>query len=140
MQLETCSAWLAAALRAGDIIALSGPLGAGKTTFARAVLRALGHQGEVASPTYNLVHPYELDRFLLWHADLYRLDHPGEAEALGLDDHVDAGGVLLVEWPERLGTRIWPEALRLRLEGQGDGPRRLTWEVPAAWNGRWPPR
>lgn len=132
---------LAERLRVGDVVALSGPLGAGKTTLARGCLAALGHAGEVASPTFNLVSSYAPPdvRLPLLHVDLYRLDDPDEAEELGLDDAL-SDGALLVEWPERLGDRLWRQALRLSLEPAADGARRLTAGVPAAWEARWPPR
>ncbi len=126
---------LAAALRAGDVVALSGDLGAGKTTFARALLRGLGWTGEVPSPTFTLVQTYSTAP-PLWHVDLYRLDSAAEADALGLDEADEA--VLVVEWPERLGERLPGDALRLRLEGSG-ATRTLTWELPPSWEGRWPP-
>ena len=129
---------LAEQLRVGDVVALSGELGAGKTTLARAVLHALGHEGEVPSPSFALVQPYDALPLPVSHADLYRLDRPEELEELGLDDAL-AYGVLLVEWPERAGEAAWPQALRLTLSEAGDGRRALTWEVPRAWEGRWPP-
>jgi len=127
---------LANVLRPGDIVALSGDLGAGKTSFARGVLRGLGWAGEVPSPTFTLVQPYDTVPEV-WHVDLYRLGSPADADALGL---FETDAVLLIEWPERLGGRLPAEALRLRLEGAGQATRTLTWEVPAAWEGRWPPR
>lgn len=130
------AATLAAVLRPGDIIALEGNLGAGKSTLARLILHALGWAGDVPSPTYTLVQPYEDLPVPVWHCDLYRLDHPAEADALGL---FETDAALLIEWPERLGARLPADALRLRLDGSGDAPRRLTWEAPAAWEGRWPP-
>lgn len=134
-------AGLADILRPGDVIALSGPLGSGKTTLARGCLSALGYTGEVASPTFTIVQSYGGDdtRMPILHVDLYRLDHPAEALELGLDDAL-ADHALLVEWPERLGPALWPHALRLGLEPAADGARRLTAQVPAAWIGRWPPR
>jgi tRNA threonylcarbamoyladenosine biosynthesis protein TsaE len=131
---------LAAALRPGDVVALSGDLGAGKTTFARGLIQALGFDGEVPSPTFPIVIPYappEL-RLPLWHVDLYRIDDPEELEELGLDE-ARMDSALLIEWPERMGTLLWPDALRLTIERAGEG-RRLTWTAPAAWEGRWPPR
>ncbi|QMW23155.1 tRNA (adenosine(37)-N6)-threonylcarbamoyltransferase complex ATPase subunit type 1 TsaE [Sandaracinobacteroides saxicola] len=129
---------LAAVLRVGDVVALSGELGAGKTTLARAVIAALGWAGEVPSPTFNLVQDYPGLRVPVWHVDLYRLETAAEADALGLDEAL-FDHALLLEWPERLGAALWPEALWLRLEGAGEAARRLTWRVPDAWEGRWPP-
>jgi tRNA threonylcarbamoyladenosine biosynthesis protein TsaE len=132
------AAALAAVLRPGDIVALSGDLGAGKTSLARGVMAALGWHGEVPSPTYTLVQSYDPPdvRVPVWHVDLYRLDSPDEADALGL---FETDAALLIEWPERLGARLPAEALRLHIAGSGDARRRLTWEAPKAWEGRWPP-
>ena len=129
---------LAAVLRPGDIISLSGDLGAGKTTFARAVITALGWGGEVPSPTFTLVQGYEPPdvRVPVWHVDLYRLAGPDDADALGL---FETDAALIIEWPERLGARLPADALHLRLWGSGDAPRRLTWDAVPAWEGRWPP-
>ncbi len=129
---------LAAKLLTGDVVTLSGPLGVGKTELVRALLVALGHEGEVPSPTFAIVQPYETVVPPVWHVDLYRLEDPGELEELGLDSLEDA--VLLVEWPERAGKGQWPHALRLRLDFAEDGARRLTADVPPAWQDRWPPR
>lgn len=131
---------LARILRPGDVVALSGDLGAGKTTFARGLLEALGFSGEVPSPTFPIVIPYAPPDLLipLWHVDLYRIEDPGEIEELGLDE-ARADSALLIEWPERMGSMLWPDALRLHIERDSDA-RRLTWTLPAAWEGRWPPR
>ena len=135
---RTVGAKLAAILRTGDVVTMTGDLGAGKTTLVRGLLEALGHAGEVPSPTFAIVQPYEDLEPAVWHADLYRVDDRAELAELGLDSLGD--GVLLVEWPERAGDAAWPDALRLTLEITGPGTRRLTAEVPAAWEGRWPPR
>ena len=130
-------AGIAGQLRRGDIVALSGPLGVGKTALARAILSALGHQGEVPSPSFAIVQPYDELHPPVWHVDLYRIEHVSELEELGLDAASD--GVLLVEWAEKAGEGAWPSALRLSLHFAEDGSRRLTAEVPPSWQGRWPP-
>jgi tRNA threonylcarbamoyladenosine biosynthesis protein TsaE len=136
---EAVGARLAALVRPGDVVTLSGPLGAGKTSVARGLLAALGLAGEAPSPSFAIVQPYDLPevRLPVWHVDLYRLDDPREVDELGLED--DRGdGLLLVEWPERCGPGAWPEALALTLSIEPDGARRLTWTVPEAWGDRWP--
>ena len=129
---------LAHAVGAGDVIALSGPLGVGKTALARGFLAALGHRGEVPSPSFAIVQPYDDVEPAVWHVDLYRTDAPTELDELGLDSAGDA--VLVVEWPERAGPDMWPEALTLSLDFGPDGERILTAKVPPSWEGRWPPR
>ena len=130
---------LAPLLQPGDVIALSGDLGAGKTSFARGILAGLGFEGEVASPSFALVIPYAPPalRLSVWHVDLYRLDDPAEVAELGLDDAL-CDSALLVEWPERLGDRLWPNALKILLDDNGDGGRRLTVSVPPSWESRCP--
>lgn len=131
-------AGLAQVARAGDVITLSGPLGVGKTALVRGFLAALGHQGEVPSPSFAIVQPYEDLDPPVWHVDLYRIEDLSEIEELGLDSASDA--VLIVEWPERSGGNLWPEALTLSLEFGAGGDRILTAKVPPSWEGRWPPR
>ena len=130
---------IAAALRPGDAIGLVGDLGAGKTTLARAILSALGLAGEAPSPSFAIVQSYappEVHMPLL-HVDLYRIDDPAETMELGLDD-VRHDHVLLVEWPERLGSYAWPDMLMIGIEFDGADARRLTATVPPAWGTRWP--
>ncbi|MGI8611620.1 MAG: tRNA (adenosine(37)-N6)-threonylcarbamoyltransferase complex ATPase subunit type 1 TsaE [Sphingomicrobium sp.] len=129
---------LSSSARSGDVIALSGPLGVGKTTLVRGFLAGLGHLDEVPSPSFALVQPYETLDPPAWHVDLYRLEHRSELAELGLDAAGDA--ILLVEWPERAGDEAWPNALRMSLDFAEGGARRLTAQVPPAWEGRWPPR
>lgn len=131
---------LAAVARPGDVIALSGPLGAGKTSIARGLLAALGLEAEAPSPSFAIVQPYAPPevRFPVLHVDLYRIEDPEEAEELGLDE-ARSDSLLLVEWPERLGDAWWRDALWLSLEVAPDGARALTAKVPAAWKDRWPP-
>ena len=126
-------------LQIGDIVGLSGGLGSGKTTFVRYLLAALGHEGEVPSPSFAIVVPYQhMMLGVLLHADLYRIEHPGELAELGLDSSGEES-VLLVEWPEHAGPAAWPDALRLTFDITGPESRALTACVPAAWEGRWPP-
>lgn len=135
---------IAGLLRPGDAIALYGTLGAGKTTLARAILAALGLAGEAASPSFPIVLAYAPPELALpvWHVDLYRIEAGGDLDELGLDD-ARADTALLIEWPERMGARLWPDTLLLTIEA-GEGPpgdaRRLTARVPPAWEARWPPR
>jgi len=129
---------LAVLARPGDVVALSGPLGVGKTTLVRGFLTGLGHDDEVPSPSFAIVQPYDALDPPAWHVDLYRLNDPSELAELGLDATEDA--VLLVEWPEHAGEGAWPDALRLTLDFAEAGARRLTAQVPPPWEGRWPPR
>ncbi len=122
---------LAPALGAGDVIGLAGPLGAGKTTFARALIEALakaggaGPVGEVPSPTFSLVQVYETGAVPVWHFDLYRLERPADALELAVEEAF-AGAISLVEWPERLGEIMPGDWLELRMERHGDGARRAV--------------
>ena len=128
------------ALMAGDVVLLSGGLGAGKTTLARAMLKARGLAGEAPSPTFAIAQPYappEVD-LPIAHVDLYRIEDSDELIELGLDDY-RYDGALLIEWPERLGGEGWPDALLLTISGAGDA-RVLTASVPPAWGARWPLR
>jgi tRNA threonylcarbamoyladenosine biosynthesis protein TsaE len=112
---ERLAARLARHAQAGDVIGLEGPLGAGKTAFARGFIAALLGPIEVPSPTFTLVQVYEGDGVSIWHFDLYRLTKPEEADELGLDEAL-ATGIALIEWPERLGDRTPPDRLVVRLE------------------------
>ena len=130
---------LAAVARPGDVIALSGDLGAGKTSIARGLLAALGLEEEAPSPSFAIVQPYAPPetRFPVLHVDLYRIEDPDEVEELGLDEARE-DSLLIVEWPERLGEGAWRDALWLTLETLPDGARALTARVPEAWGDRWP--
>lgn len=133
-------------LRAGDVLALHGDLGAGKTAFARALIQGLQARGgtveEVPSPTFSLVQQYEIGGLLLWHFDLYRLASPEDAHELGIDEAF-AEGISLIEWPDRLGALLPEQRLDiflsvpdnaayddsrrlLRLEAHGDWAERIA--------------
>ena len=128
---------IAEKLQPGDVVALSGGLGAGKTTLARGIIAALGHQGEVPSPTFTIVEVYDALRVPLVHADFYRLDRPAEADELGLDDYRE-GAALLAEWPEHVGGfATEPGCLTIALEIAGNGRRAIV-EPGSAWQGRLP--
>ncbi|OYX44595.1 MAG: tRNA (adenosine(37)-N6)-threonylcarbamoyltransferase complex ATPase subunit type 1 TsaE [Rhodobacterales bacterium 32-67-9] len=128
--------WLAPQLRAGDVVLLDGPIGAGKSHFCRSLiqsrLNALGRSEDVPSPTYTLVQVYELDGVDIWHADLYRLSAADEAAELGLDEAFDTA-ICLVEWPDRLGDTAPDKALCVHLS-TGTGPderrARISAQVP----------
>ncbi len=129
---------LSAQVRIGDVIALSGELGTGKTTLARGLLAGLGLAEEAPSPSYALVIPYDVPavRVPVWHVDLYRLDGPEETQQLALEEGRQVA-LLIIEWPERLGNRLWKDALHLHLLENSDG-RHLTVRVPPSWEGRCP--
>ena len=133
---EAFGARLATVVRPGDVVTLSGPLGAGKTSIARGLLAALGLEGEAPSPSFAIVQPYDPPevRLPVLHVDLYRLDDPTEIAELGLDE-ARQDSVLLIEWPERGDD--WSDALELTLAIEPDGARRLTARVPTAWEARW---
>ena len=125
---------LAPCLAPGWVIHLVGPLGAGKTTFVRAKLRALGHTGPVKSPTYGLVEPYTVSGLNLYHFDFYRFATPEEFFGAGLDEYFDGTGVCLVEWPEKAAPHTPAPDLTLALAPRPDGSReaRLTASTPRA--------
>lgn len=127
---------IAARLEPGDVVALSGNLGTGKTTLARAIIAACGHEGEVPSPTFTILETYPDCRPPLVHADFYRLSSPSEAAELGLDDYRD-GAALIAEWPERGGVFNREQGyLAISLLAEGEGRRAIV-KPGAAWQGRW---
>lgn len=136
---ERLGAAIAPSLRPRDVIALYGDLGAGKTSLARAIIQALlareGKREDVPSPTFTLVQTYETEGLAIWHADLYRLSDPDELIELGLDEALDAG-LLIIEWPDRMGDELPGERLDIVIEEQGEGRcARLT-----AWGSIWEER
>lgn len=130
---------LAGVLQSGDKIALTGTLGAGKTTLARGILRGLGFGDDVPSPTFAIVQQYEPPevRLAVAHVDFYRIEEPEEIQELGLDD-ILMDGAMIAEWPDRMLTSFWNDALQITLEIENDDTRRLTWTAGPAWKDRWP--
>lgn len=122
---DQLGATLAARLQIGDVVGLKGELGAGKTTLARAILRAAAEDARliVPSPTFTLVEVYETPRGSFWHFDLYRLETPEHVFELGWEEAL-AEGISIIEWPERLGPLL-PKHLSVTLEVDGDGRRAL---------------
>ncbi|NOT33458.1 MAG: tRNA (adenosine(37)-N6)-threonylcarbamoyltransferase complex ATPase subunit type 1 TsaE [Candidatus Eisenbacteria bacterium] len=121
-ETSACGLRLAAAFEVGDVVALEGPLGAGKTRFVEGLARGLECKARVRSPSFSLVNEYA-GRVTLIHLDLYRLEH-GELEGLGLEEYVERG-VLAVEWGERLTERWLREALRIRIRSESEDRRAL---------------
>lgn len=128
---------IAAKIAAGDVVALSGDLGTGKTTLARAIISALGHMGEVPSPTYTIIETYDALTPPLVHADFYRLKSPSEVEEIGLDDYRE-GAALIAEWPDCAGGfGHEPAGLSIHLEKRGEGRQAIVKPGPD-WQSRWP--
>lgn len=123
---------LAQHVRVADIVALTGDLGAGKTTLARGFIQSLSDVGEVPSPTYTLVQTYDTEEFEVWHCDMYRLEQPEDAYELGLVDAFDEA-VCLIEWPDKLGPLLPNKVLGVDIQFQDQG--RLV--TLTGWEGRW---
>jgi len=137
--MDRFGAAIADKLKVGDVVALSGGLGAGKTTLARAIIAALGHAGEVPSPSFAIIELYDPPavRMPLVHADFYRLVDPREAEELGLDDYRE-GAALIAEWPEHAGGFAHePACLSITLETAQNGRFAIV-QSGLAWQGREP--
>lgn len=134
--MEALGGRIADLLLPGDVVALNGGLGAGKTTLARAIIAALGHTGEVPSPTFTIIESYGAVRVPLAHADFYRLERPEEARELGLDDYRE-GAALIAEWPDKAGGFTHePACLEITLEIVGEGRRAIV-SPGADWVSRW---
>ncbi|MFN2100918.1 tRNA (adenosine(37)-N6)-threonylcarbamoyltransferase complex ATPase subunit type 1 TsaE [Altererythrobacter sp. MF3-039] len=134
--MDALGARLAEKLQAGDVVALSGGLGAGKTTLARAIIAALGHEGDVPSPTFTIIEAYEDLEVPLVHADFYRLEDPSEVLELGLDDYRE-GAALLAEWPDKAGGFTNEQgclSITLKIVGEG---RRAIIDPGVNWVSRW---
>ena len=138
------AARLAPLARSGDVIALSGDLGMGKTTFARGFINALAASDgqapeDVPSPTFTLVQTYPFAAFTVWHIDLYRIERPDDALELGIEEAF-ANGVSLIEWPDRLGPHLPADRLEIAfLPGPADAgadARELVFDAPGGWRKR----
>lgn len=115
-------------LEPGDLVGLVGPLGSGKTCLAQGIIKGLGVEGPIPSPTFTLIHQYR-GRLPVYHFDLYRLENPQELEELGAEEYFYGDGVTIIEWAERAGNYLPPSYLRLELQrvpGREDNVRRLT--------------
>lgn len=137
--MEALGARIAERLQPGDVVALSGSLGAGKTTLARAIIAGLGYSGEVPSPSFTIIETYDPPsvRLPLIHADFYRLERVEEAQEIGLDDYRE-GAALIAEWPEKAGGFAHePACLSVTLEFADDG-RKAVVEAGADWQSRSP--
>ncbi|MGH1425924.1 MAG: tRNA (adenosine(37)-N6)-threonylcarbamoyltransferase complex ATPase subunit type 1 TsaE [Pseudooceanicola sp.] len=131
---DTCAAAcrLGPLLRPGDVLLFQGGIGAGKTHFARCLIKSILTEPEdVPSPTFTLVQTYDTIRGPVWHADLYRLSHPDEVEELGLSEAFDTA-ICLVEWPDRLGDLAPASALELSFSVEGETARAMTIRGDAA--------
>ncbi len=125
--LDALARDFASTLVPGDVVALRGDLGAGKTTFVAAVLRALGRDADVASPTFTFWHRYG-GLPPIEHLDLYRIESPHEADELGLEEALAPDGIVFVEWPDRLPGLVPAHAVAVTIAGSGDAPRTVTIE------------
>ena len=113
-------------LKPGDVVCLEGDLGAGKTTFTQGLASALGVPGRVTSPTFCIVQEHQSDDVFLVHMDLYRLQGDEDVEAMGWEDYLARGAILVIEWPERAGMLIPPEAYHISFRHMGEEKRMVT--------------
>lgn len=131
-QTEAFAAKVATVLTVGDVVLLSGPIGAGKTFFCRALIRSRTDTTEdIPSPTFTLVQTYPHDEGDIWHCDLYRLTDPDEAIELGLEDAFE-DAICLIEWPDRLGSLTPKDALKIAFEARENG-HHATIYAPTSW-------
>ena len=136
--MEAFGAKIAGLSQPGDVLALSGGLGAGKTTLARAILVALGHRGEVPSPTFTIIETYDDLPLPVVHADFYRLNDPAEVEELGLSEYRE-GALLIAEWPQNAGGFAHEArclSIMLEIAEAGGLGRKAIVEPGAAWQSR----
>lgn len=120
-------AQLAQQLKQGDVVALSGEMGAGKTYFVKGIAKGLGFAGHVTSPTFTLLHEYRGGRLPLWHADWYRIESHQEIDFLGLDEAFHEG-ILIMEWPEKVKVLALAPTFRIKIKVENETQRRISWE------------
>ncbi len=120
---------IGAQLKSGDILALSGPLGAGKTTLIQGIAQGLEIKDYVTSPTFILINEYQ-GRLPFYHIDLYRLEDPAQIEDLGIFEYFEKDGIVVIEWAERLGDLLPENAKQIKIEVRGENKRKiwLSWE------------
>lgn len=129
---EECGFLMGKSCNLPGMIALLGPMGAGKTHFSKGFARGLGYSGEVTSPTFSIVQEYHGGRLPMFHFDLYRIEHVNELLALGWDDYLDQNGILLVEWADRF-PELWPNnTMAIELEITDAGRKITVREMPNA--------
>lgn len=116
---------LAGALHRGDVLALSGDLGTGKTALVKGIARGLGITRDVTSPTFTLVHEYAGGQLPLFHIDLYRLDNVEQALAIGIEDYLNGTGVTAIEWAEKIESLLPARTTRIRMKSVGENTRRI---------------
>ena len=126
---------LAPLLCPGDVVTLEGSIGIGKTTFIRALLEALGCIEEVLSPTFNLLHTYELGSVTFWHFDLFRIERLTDVYELGIEDALE-NGICLIEWPKIMAKLLPTERLELEFFYQGEYSRRVSLRGEETWKQR----
>lgn len=129
-EMEALGEELAAGMAAGGVLALVGGLGAGKTRLVKGLARAIGHPGEVTSPTFSLVHEYRGGRLPVFHFDLYRLKSAEELLGIGWDEFLEEGGIVVAEWADLFPELLPPETCWLRFEMLPDGGRRVSGRLP----------
>lgn len=118
-------------LRPGDVVALVGELGAGKTTITRGIAQGLGVEADIHSPTFTLIHEHP-GTIPLYHVDLYRIDRPEEAEDIGIEEYIHGDGVTIIEWAEKIMPLLPEDALRIELRMTGDDMREIAFETASA--------